>query len=141
MRNDLPSMGCGRAAAQASHAANALMYHFGENEIVKKWASQTHQGFGTAIVLSASKKQIEDIWKMDTISDYNIKETVIDPDYVISIPSEIMPCIDDRRLDKFEQSPSDPTKYLYHRSEVTCAFILGDKDWLKEYLGNLPLYS
>jgi hypothetical protein len=37
----------------------------------------------------------------DDINDYNINGTVVDSDYVISVPAEVMPFIDDRRLDRF----------------------------------------
>ena len=141
MRNDLPSMGAGRAAAQASHASNAFIHKFGDNADVKLWQAQTPQGFGTAIVLSANLFDIGTALIDSNTQGITISDRVTDPDYVITVPAEVIPCIDDRRIDKFEPSPTDPTKYLYHRSEVTCAYIFGDKEKLAPILSKFPLYS
>jgi len=141
MRNDLPSMGAGRAAAQASHAANAFIHEWGNTVHgglgrgdVHDWEKQTKQGFGTAIVLSASKAQIDKIFKSQTIPS----GWVVDPDYVVQVSVELAPYI--KGVVK-EVSPTDPTKLLIHRSEKTCAYIFGTKDQLAPLLGDLPLYS
>jgi len=139
MRNDLPSMGAGRAAAQASHAANAFTHEWSnprkcDRGDVDAWKKQTKQGFGTAIVLSASKAQIDKIFKSQTIPS----GWVVDPDYVVQVSVELAPYI--KGVVK-EVSPTDPTKLLIHRSEKTCAYIFGTKDQLAPLLGDLPLYS
>lgn len=138
MRVDLPSMGAGRAAAQASHAANAFIHGNGAMPSVLDWQSQTAQGFGTAIVLGATLDQIKN--KMALAKGF-LNDTVVDPDYVISVSSELIPVIKMDSRTQFVPSETDPTKYLYHRSEVTCAYIFGDKELLKSILGDLPLYS
>lgn len=141
MRTDLGSMGPGRAAAQASHAANAFWHKYGGTaDYIDEWAASTPQGFGTAIVLGATIDQITDLHKT-ALHDKYPTELVTDPDYVISIPTEILPIIVNSAKSKIEQSPMDPNKYLYHRSEVTCAYIFGDKEKLFPLLGSLPLYS
>jgi peptidyl-tRNA hydrolase len=140
MRNDLGSLSTGRAAAQASHAANAFIYKYGDRADVKEWQNQTVQGFGTAIVLGTTIDQITDLHKI-AFHDKYPTEFITDPDYVISIPSEILPIVMDSAKSKIEQSPIDPNKYLYHRREVTCCYIFGDKEKLAELLGDLPLYS
>jgi peptidyl-tRNA hydrolase len=142
MRTDLPSMGAGRAAAQASHAANAFIHKFGGKADVKEWQKQTPQGFGTAIVLGVTFDQFQLKEKCSKAMSQGFHaDSVIDPDYVISVSKEIMPFIDSKNLGHFEQSPADPDKYLLHREEVTCAYIFGDKEKLVELLGDLPLYS
>lgn len=141
MRNDLPSMGCGRAAAQASHASNAFIHKFGEREDVVEWSNQTPQGFGTAIVLSASHSDIAEA--LNECNDLGIDtiEKVVDPDYVIPISSEIVPFLNQSERITVEQSATDPNKSFIHRSEVTCAYVFGDKERLAPILGRFPLYS
>lgn len=137
MRNDLPSMGPGRAAAQASHAANAFIHEWGYGKLgradVAEWQRQTKQGFGTAIILSANKVQIEKILKSRVIP----QGWVIDPDYVISVSVELAPYI--KRVFK-EVSETDPSRLLVHRSEKTCAYVFGLKEDLEHLVGELPLY-
>ena len=140
VRIDLPSMSVGRTAAQASHAANAFIYKFGGKADVKEWQKQTPQGFGTAIVLGVNVEQLKQKLSEATHRGF-FTEMVVDLDYVISVSKEVMPFIDNKNLDHFEPSPTDQTKYLLHREEVTCGYIFGDKEKLVELLGDLPLYS
>ena len=142
MRNDLPSMGAGRAAAQASHASNAFIHKFGQREDVVEWSHQTPQGFGTAIVLSANLYDIAETLDECKNSGFEVHDTVVDPDYVVPISSELVPFLnrDDKRI-TVEQSATDPNKSFIHRSEVTCAYIFGDKEKLAPLLSHLPLYS
>lgn len=141
MRTDLPSMQSGRAAAQASHAANAFWHKYKNQSDAKNWASQTAQGFGTAIVLGATFDQIKEKCAA-AITKHFPCDTVVDPDYVVPISSELVPYLDkDNKAIKVEQSPTDPKKYFIHREEVTCAYILGDKEDLSPILGDLALYS
>lgn len=141
MRTDLPSMGYGRAAAQASHASNAFIHSFGHTKPAKEWAGQTRQGFGTAIVLNGGTvKNISEIVSISISKGFYSME-IVDPDYVIPVSSELIPYIADKNMGKFEQSVTDPTKYFFHRSEVTCAYIFGDRTELKPILGHLSLYS
>lgn len=140
IRNDLSSLGAGRAAAQASHAANAFIYEYGElkKNDIKSWQSQTIQGFGTAIVLSASETEIDNLLKLKELKNFP-KEWVIDPDYVISVTSEVAKFLNSDKLDKIEVV--DQNKVLLYRKEKTCAYIFGDKEELKPFLGQFPLYS
>lgn len=138
MRNDLPSMGSGRAAAQASHAANAFIHEWGNDKKIRRgdvveWQGQTKQGFGTAIVLSANKAQIDKILRSRVIP----QGWVIDPDYVVSVSVELAPFI--KGVFK-EVSETDPSRLLIHRSEKTCAYVFGTKEQLEPLLGELPLY-
>lgn len=144
MRNDLGSLGPGRAAAQASHAANAFIHNHGNTKDAKSWSATTSQGFGTAIVLSATFEQIKE--KCSTaIAENFLCDTIIDPDYAISFSAELFPYIrTDLPVNKgllIEKSEKDPAKYILHRQEITCAYIFGNKEELAPILGELPLYS
>jgi hypothetical protein len=147
MRTDLGSLSTGRAAAQASHAANAFWHTFGKTEDAKDWAKQTSQGFGTAIVLGATIDQIREC--LTNTKGKFLSACVIDPDYAITFPAELLPFMDkcvidginNNRAEFIEQSKTDPTKYILHRKETTCAYILGNKEELSPILGGLSLYS
>ena len=143
MRTDLGSLGPGRAAAQASHAASAFAKKYGLTKDYKDWSSQTPQGFGTAIVLGADFNTIGQLHKKAYHQNF-ATEQIIDPDYVISFSPELMPYIKIGQPNDstyVEKSVTDPNKYLLHREEMTCAYIFGDKEKLVELLGELPLYS
>lgn len=100
MRNDMASMNAGKAIAQGSHASNAFVHHFegyaqtynskpvpdgleianmnGFNE----WSHETSQGFGTAIVLEGSWRDIEP--RIDILRSLGyIAGKVFDPGYPI----------------------------------------------------------
>jgi hypothetical protein len=130
-------MTSGRAMAQASHASNAFIKRFGKDKCVQKWQRETTQGFGTAIVLAANMYQIRKI--MITLTNHKIKEEVIDPDYVISVSSEIFPYIASDKMSMFE-SVEGGKRYLFHREEVTCAYVFGTKEELDPILGHLNLH-
>ena len=143
MRTDLGSMGSGRAAAQASHASNAFWHKYGKTKDAQTWAASTPQGFGTAIVLGATLDQIKDKCGQAIMAKFPT-DTVIDPDYAIVFSSELVPFINQESLGKntkIEQSPTDPKKWILHREEITCAYILGEKEALQPILGDLALYS
>ena len=141
MRSDLFSMNPGRAMAQASHASNAFIHEYGKLKLVKKWQKQTDQGFGTAIVLAADLQTITNIFSRLKELKYETMGTVLDPDYVIPIPADIMPFLSDETQRTHTFDPIDDGKrYLFHREEITCAYIFGDKNQLSPFLGELPLH-
>jgi len=91
MRNDLVDLNPGKAMAQAAHAANQFIHSFVPNEQwtgtnsveawLKKWQNQA-QGFGTTIVLSASKSQIQQIIPL-AISEGYLADFTFDTSYPI----------------------------------------------------------
>jgi peptidyl-tRNA hydrolase len=89
MRNDLVDLNPGKAMAQAAHAANqavAAASKAGLNEgLMKKqmqeWLNQA-QGFGTTIVLSATKSQIQQIIPL-AISEGYLADFTFDTSYPI----------------------------------------------------------
>ena len=142
MRSDLPSLSTGRAAAQASHASNAFIHQYGKNVDVIDWSRQTTQGFGTAIVLSADLNEISETLVDLRVGGFEVFDTITDPDYVVPISSELVPFLNnqDERI-KVTFSGSEIYKAFLHRSEVTCAYVFGDKTKLAPFLSKFPLYS
>ena len=145
IRTDLGSLGPGRAAAQASHAANAFIHKYGNTKDAKTWAASTPQGFGTAIVLGVTSQQMYDITSIAGRQKFQT-EIITDPDYAITFSAELLPYMNaelanDGRTTKIEQSTTDPNKYILHRQADTCAYIFGNKEELVPILGDLPLYS
>ena len=145
MRVDLGSLSKGRACAQASHASNAFWNAYGKTEEAQEWAKSTTQGFGTSIVLGASLDVIKERCnKVYSEREFNgMSDTILDPDYVVSISSELLPYmnVSSALNARLEQSTTDPNKYMFHRAEITCAYIFGDRELLKPIVGDLPLYS
>jgi len=139
MRNDLPSMNVGRAAAQASHASNAFIHSFGKRNDVKKWQKQTSQGFGTAIVLSADKKTIQfTIDNINKCKDCPIS-WVTDPEYGMPVTKEIWEHIS-IELQSAQPVVKEDGMVVWFRKEDTCAYIFGSKEDLLPFLGELPLW-
>lgn len=144
MRTDLPSQGPGRSCAQASHATSVLEHEWNNHKDLKAWKSQTKYGYGTCIVLGGSITEISDVLESLTGSKQP-KGWCVDPDYAISISSELDKFIDTDRLEKvgatLEELPEDHSRLILHRPERTCAYVLGSKADLAPYLGHLPLYQ
>ena len=134
MRNDLPSMNSGKAMAQASHASNAFIKKYGTTKQAKDWAGETTQGFGTVIVLSANKKQLE-----DAVSGSNMGECIIDPTYPYITNVEIANLIDPVNHTVPPIVKNDGSVVL-HRKEITCGYVFGTKDSCKSSIGHLPLH-
>lgn len=144
MRNDLPSMSTGKAMAQASHASNAFIKHHGNLPDVKAWAAQTGDGFGTVIVLSASWLQIDTAFKAlddPMLFDHGQIQygKVIDPSYPYIVNSEIAELID-KKCHTVVPIPKSDGNVVLHRKELTCAYVFGTKEELKNVIGHLPLH-
>lgn len=140
MRNDLSSMSSGRAMAQASHASNSFIENYGHREEVQKWQKQTNQGFGTAIVLAASKHDIKDIGHKLKMKKFIFKE-VIDPEYGIKVDIEAFNLIDTQRIQPLKTIfTEDLLSAIVFKTELTCAYTFGTKEELNPYLGHLQLH-
>ena len=67
VRNDMDSMNPGKAAAQACHAANQMVYDINKsknkehNALLKEWEAQTKKGFGTTLVFSGVMYSIQNV--------------------------------------------------------------------------------
>lgn len=88
LRNDLDSMTCGKAAAQACHAGNAIKHHMMTKvkdkttiEDFSFWESQTSQGFGTTIVLGVTEQEMRDC--VAILSNFFVAGIVHDPTYPV----------------------------------------------------------
>lgn len=126
MRNDLDSLNCGKAAAQATHAAsdfeqNVLLLPENDTfsqcvlEGVSRWRG--NRTFGTTIVLEARWPMIENVITFIDNNDINVFCRIIhDPTYPIR-DGEVTHLI--------------PLN--------TCAWIFGDKEVLQPYLYDLEL--
>jgi hypothetical protein len=136
MRNDLQSMSPGRCMAQAAHAASAMAKKFGFHATVGDWNKQTLQGFGTTIVLAASKEQIDKFFADSKIKRWIVKDWVTDPDYVIRVTHEVARFM---KGAKFVPGSEDEKTIAFTRSEKTCAYILGAKLDFPQ-LADWPLY-
>lgn len=137
IRSDLPSMSPGRAMAQASHAANAFIAKFGHRKDVKLWQKETTQGFGTAIVLSASLPQITEI--VCGLKEPN--ELVVDPEYGVRTDKEMLHLIDRTKILDNKTIVNDDGTVVIFKEVITCAYVFGSKDGLEPILGHLKLHS
>ncbi len=130
---DMPSLGRGKAAAHAAHAANLFTYQHYVRPLKRKetvdqaleiW-HESADGFGTTIALDVKDRET-----MTAIVDH-AKITgfkagvVIDPTYPYFIDTELVPLIDAKihTMDPIQQG----TKTLCFRKEKTCAYVFGDK--------------
>ena len=142
MRTDLPSMGQGRATAQASHASNAFIHKYGCRDLVREWQRQTKQGFGTAIVLSVNREQMEEL--VDSATDVGVpRGRVVDPDYVFTMNREQFDLVDEQKINYRAFDEIDPMKVLVSKQEVTCAYIFIDRNQVEDKiptLSQLQLY-
>ena len=122
MRTDLASMNSGKGMAQATHAANQMVFEGqASNDAVAKayldeWQNQTGAGFGTCIVLGAKIAEIEETIGY-AVNDGKIGGVVHDPTYPLR-DGEVVHLI-----------PLD-----------TCGYLFGRKDDLAPYLYDLSLH-
>ena len=138
IRTDLPSLKTGKSEAQASHIANRFVFEnhiafarkdvmepLPENTLVTQWVNEC-QGFGTAIVLGASKEEIHKFtaWDSDMAID-DVSAIVFDPTYPYTVDLEIFPLIDE----KFHTSEPVINGNRVHltRNEMVGGYIFGRK--------------
>ena len=127
MRNDLDSMNPGKAMAQASHASNAFVHNrgrmhegrFPDEELYLSWKTETHQGFGTVLVLAVNKNEMEQAVAVAKIAEYE-SDIIHDPTY-----------------------PLPDGEDCHFIPLDTCAYIFGNKDdqVLKAIVQNFPLHE
>lgn len=134
IRNDLESLNAGKAMAQASHASNAFIKKYGHTKAAKKWAGETSQGFGTVIVLSVNKKQLD-----EAVHNSETADVVVDPTYPYIVNNEVAALIDPKHHTVEPIVKNDGTTVL-HREEITCAYVFGTKENCKSTIGHLPLH-
>ena len=127
IRNDLPSMNCGKAIAQASHAVSQFMSKFPKES--KKWCSEAN-GFGTTVTMEGS---IEDIQNFMANSIYHkgfCCGDIEDPTYPFYLQKEIIPYLDQQFKIEYAE-PSPDSKYdtvPATRKEYTCSWFFVEND-------------
>ena len=137
VRTDIPSMNPGKAMAQVHHAGVQMMALHNQHQLVKDYIEQGTNGgavgFNTTIILAANESQIEATMNrlhLLTSAHFNfIGNRVIDPSYPFLVDREvwgwmhhIVPGIADITHD------CNDGMMLVTRSELTCAWFLGDRN-------------
>lgn len=150
VRTDLPSLGHGKAIAHAMHAGNQMTWREvveplqrGEtpNQDVMDWHKMA-DGFGTTIALG-NKGQLDISTIKQIVAAARlmgfVADVVVDPTYPYLVDKEIVPLMDDS-VHTMPPVPGPPGKMVCFRSEVTTAYVFGDKAELKILLGSFDLY-
>jgi Peptidyl-tRNA hydrolase PTH2 len=116
MRQDMESMNPGKACAQAAHAANCFGEKNSESGPWNEWAED--RNFGTTLVYSCTGQDIDNLaaniaWSDKRVMDYDI---IIDPTY-----------------------PVRDGEVTHHVKIITCAYIFGRKNGLREITDEMEL--
>lgn len=141
MRTDLPSMGYGKGAAQAAHAANKFAW--GRQSVYDPdyaaWCAQAgKQGFGTTIVLDVGRKlkPLVNLLQNVTINT-NYCGLVTDPTYPYMVDREVFKLIPE---DTHTAPPIDRgAEIMCFRNEVTCGYVFCDRGEVSLLLDQFPL--
>lgn len=127
VRNDIFSMNCGKAMAQASHASSQFVSKYPKES--KKWRKEA-DGFGTTIVMEGTKEQIN---KVMNTSEMKLLPhgDIIDPTYPFKLQLEASKIavfydnynvvIDENTMDKYGYVNAT-------RAEHTCSWFYMDDD-------------
>lgn len=144
IRNDLPSLTPGKAAAQVHHAGVQMMIKYANHQLVKDYVrlgtEQGADGFNTTLTLSANLAQIEaaigKVRHLDAVCDI-----LVDPTYPFFVDPEVAPFLEANAAMK-RVGPTSNGKELFLRNELTCAWALGDRNdtIFKSVFESLPLY-
>jgi peptidyl-tRNA hydrolase len=145
VRTDLPSLNSGKAMAQSQHSGVQLAVKYFDHPLFKEYIStgveQGADNFNTTITLAAKIADIEDaIGKAKSLG--YLCDIVVDPSYPFLVDSELDPFLSDVKSFTRVKDISH-TQVLYTRSELTCAYALGDRND-PEFLtvfANLNLHS
>jgi peptidyl-tRNA hydrolase len=145
VRNDLPSLNPGKAAAQVHHAGVQMMVKHPTHKLVRQYiddgVAQGADQFNTTLTVSANLRQIEAAISraknMDVLCDI-----LIDPSYPFFVDPEVANFLEANTLTKRAGVVAANGQELFLRSELTCAWMLGDrKDPLfKSVFELMPLY-
>lgn len=140
VRTDLPSMNAGKAMAQVHHAGVQMAFHCKESSMFLDYlddgAKGNANGFNTTLSLAATLDDINIIrdraanvgsnWP--PAERVNIEfGTVVDPSYPFTVDTEIASLLMDNPKIAFVKHLNNGLS-LFTRSEVTCAWFLGDRN-------------
>lgn len=131
-RTDLPSLNCGKLAAQVHHAGAQLMAYKHHPLVISYFEDGQEQGadhFNTTLVMGASladiNRIIDDSYELS--NDIVVRDKVVDPSYPFLVENmeiaSLIPQTDTTRIIKV----LDNGKVLMVRQEVTCAWFLGNR--------------
>lgn len=144
IRNDLPSLNPGKAAAQVHHAGVQMMAKYADHKLVKQYledgVAQDADSFNTTLTLGASLSQIEaaigKAKNLDVLCDI-----LVDPSYPFFVDPEVAPFLESNPAVK-RIGPSSNGKDLFVRNELTCAWALGNRNDIvfKSVFETMPLY-
>lgn len=133
VRTDLPSLNSGKGMAQVHHAGVQLVSKYGAQQLVRDYITQGIQqgadNFNTTLVLGAT---LDDIIRCaqeaeNAGDDVVVFNTVTDPSYPFLVQNgEVADLIPETVAQAVKQMPDG--KILMVRSEVTCAWFLGDRN-------------
>jgi len=135
VRNDLPSLNPGKAMSQCHHAGVQMVSKHFNNQLVNDYLADGKpngaDSFNTTLVMAANYNQIVDTinkasqWSSDTI-DYGM---VVDPSYPFVVDEEISRLIPQTNTTKIVKV-LDNGKVLMVREELTCAWVLIDRNYV-----------
>lgn len=141
MRTDLQSMTPGRAMAQASHASNAFVYENPRHKGVAQWQKETHQGFGTAIVLAADMQQIADLLMgFKRKAPNSVGNFVEDPEYGVTTTKEIYKILNSSSIQPDKTIFKDNGVVVFFKEETTCAYFFGPPEELAPLMKQFQLH-
>ena len=107
--------------------------------LVLRVQNETEQGFGTVIVLSVNKNQLDKVYETSSLAKDSIVGVVEDPTYPYIVNNEVASLIDSKHHTVEPIYKNDGTVVL-HRKEITCAYVFGTKEECKPFIGHLPLH-
>lgn len=142
MRTDLPSMGYGKGAAQAAHAANKFIHRASKGLNMNgllEWQNQAgDQGFGTTIVLDVGRKLKPLVHLLGgAVPDHRQCGFVTDPTYPYMVDRELFKLIPE---DVHTAPPIDRgAEIMCFRNEITCAYLFCGKGDLSTLIDQFPL--
>jgi peptidyl-tRNA hydrolase len=145
VRNDLPSLTPGKAAAQVHHSGVQMMVKHPTHKLVRQYiedgVAQGADQFNTTLTVSANLRQIETAISraksMDVLCDI-----LIDPTYPFFVDPEVATLLEANPSVTRVGPVGNSGQELFLRSELTVAWMLGDrKDSLfKSIFESMPLY-
>lgn len=121
---DLPDCNPGKMAAQVSHAMIGAIDHLQRSNPEDAEAYRAGYGFGTSIILAATREQIFDASRLA----YGISAfLVVDPTYPY-----IVDTVDGAYKDSVFVKCLEDGKLLFTRREVTCLGLIGKRSKFTE---------
>lgn len=137
VRTDIPSMNAGKGMAQVHHSGVQMMAIYHDESLVKEYIKQGAEsganGFNTTITLGANREQIEIV--QEKVNDFYerghscLNGQVLDPSYPFLVNLEVWEWANSLNPNvKSVSTDIGLDMVLVTRSELTCAWFLGDRN-------------